>query len=236
MSWVPCYPCPDHHLFRVPLATGCPATQKSLHGLAPFTGLPQSGMRRVLTRCMTTTRDLEQQILNLIESSIEDTRVPDAIAAHADKRAGKPVTKTDADQLEAQLGVPVRIRRQHGMTHVSWAVGAAPNPWREERSILLAHSDTNVRWPSAAELLKKEPAYFGARDERNESRKNLLAEHHQPERIPYINPSHVERAAAAIAKLREAREELLQLMDYGKPLHVVRYPVEKLCLDAARLD
>ena len=51
-----------------------------------------------------STADLERQILALIESSIEDTRVPDAIAAHAEKRAGKPVTKTDAEQLEAQFG------------------------------------------------------------------------------------------------------------------------------------
>ena len=172
--------------------------------------------------------DIERQILALIETSIEDTRVPDAIAAHADKRAGKPVTKTDADQLEAQLGVPVRIRRQYGMTHVAWAVGTGPNPWADERSILLAHSDTNVRWPTGEALRAKEPAYFGARDERNESRKKLLAEHHQDARIPYIKPSHVERAAAAIVKLREAREELLQLIDYGQPLHVIRYPVEKL--------
>ena len=177
---------------------------------------------------MTTTREIAREILTLIASSVEDTRVPDAIAAHADKRAGKPVTKTDADQLEAQLGIPVRIRRQYGMTHVAWAIGTDPNPWADERSILLAHSDAGVRWPAGDDLRKKEPAYFGARDERNESRKKLLAEHHQDERIPYINPSHIERAAAAIIKLREAREELLQLVDYGQPLHVIRYPVEKL--------
>lgn len=176
---------------------------------------------------MTSTRDIEQQILALVESSIEDTCVPDTIAAHADKRAGKPVTKTDAEQLEAQLGVPVRISRRYGMTHVAWATGTGPNPWADERSILLAHSDTNVRWPTGEALRAKEPAYFAARDERNEARRKLLAEHHQHERIPYINPSHVERAAAAIVKLREAREELLQLIDYGQPLHVVRYPVEK---------
>ncbi len=175
-----------------------------------------------------TARDLEQQILTLIESSIEDTRVPDAIAAHADKRAGKPVTKTDAEQLEAQIGVPVRIRRQYGMTHVSWAVGEGTNPWRSERSILLAHSESGVRWPTADELRKKEPAYFGARDERNEARKKLLVEHHQPDRVPHVTSSYVERAAAAIAKLSEAREELLRLIDYGQPLHVIHYPVEKL--------
>lgn len=175
-----------------------------------------------------TTRDVEQQILTFIESSIEDTRVPDAIAAHADKRAGKPVTKADAAQLEAQVGLPMCITRRYGMTQIAWAVGTGGNPWSEERSILLAHADTNVRWPPGDELRKKEPAYFGARDERNEDRKKLLAEHHQHERIPYINPSHVERAAAAIVKLREAREELLKLIDYGQPLHVVRTPVEKL--------
>jgi hypothetical protein len=188
-----------------------------------------------------TPRDFETQILGLIESSIEDTRVPDAIAAHADKRAGKPVTKTDAEQLEAQLGVPVRIRRQYGMTSVAWAIGTGLNPWLDERSILLAHSDSNVRWPTGSDLRKKEPAYFGARDERNAARKKLLGEHHAQEiffaRIaagtttqtgPVDRTSLVTRAAAAVAKIREAQAELAKILDYGEPLHVVHFAVEKL--------
>ena len=178
--------------------------------------------------------DIERQILALIETSIEDTRVPDAIAAHADKRAGKPVTKTDAEQLSAQLGVPVRIRREHGMTHVSWEAGSDPNPWRATRSILLAHADSGVRWPTGDDLRKKEPAYFGARDERNEARRKLLQEHATMrgaiggEAPAHNDASTICRAAAAIVKLREAHEELAKLLDYGQPLHVVRTPVEKL--------
>ena len=186
-----------------------------------------------------TARTIEWQILALIESSIEDTRVPDAIAAHADKRAGKPVTKTDAEQLEAQLDVPVRIRRQHGMTHIAWAVGTGPNTWSDERSILLAHADKGVVWPSSHELRTKEPAYFGARDERNADRKKLLGEHKAQETFfeqrtlmgettSAERTSAITRAAAAVAKLREARAELEKLTDYGQPLYVVRYPVEKL--------
>jgi len=183
---------------------------------------------------MATRHDVEQQILTLIETSIEDTVIPDAIAAHADKRAGKPVTKTDAAQLEAQVGVPVRIRRQHGMTHVGWAAGKGGNPWLDERSVLLAHSDTGVRWPSGDELRKKEPAYFSARDERNLARKQLLQEHATlrgaiGSEIPdHADESTVYRAAQAIVKLREAQEELQKLVDYGQPLHVVRFPIEKL--------
>jgi hypothetical protein len=166
---------------------------------------------------------IEQQILTLLVSSIEDTRVPDAIAAHADKRAGKPVTKTDAEQLSAQLGVPLRIRRQYGMTHVSWGA------YNEERSILLAHSESSVRWPSGAELREKEPAYFGARDERNAAREALTTEYFHPGH--HTNPSVIERAAKAIAKLREAQAELDKLVEYDEPLHVVRYDVEKIAKD-----
>src|SRR5262249_11060091 len=155
----------------------------------------------------TTVHEIESQILALVEGSIEDTRVPDAIAAHADKRAGKPVTKTDAEQLEAQLGVAVRIRRQYGMTHVAWGFG------QDERSSVLAHTDTNVRWPTGAELREKEPAYFGARDDRNESRKQLLAEYFHPGH--HTHPSQIERAAAAVAKIREAQAELEKLLDHG---------------------
>ena len=185
---------------------------------------------------MSVRGSIEQQILSLVESTIEDTRIPDAIAEYASKRADKPVTKTDAEKLQAQLGVPVRIRRQYGMTHVSWAAGEGLNPWSDERSILLAHSETNVRWPSGTALRSKERAYFGARDERNADRKKLLGEYSAQETWMRTNTlasqadrtSVVSRAAAAIAKLREARAELDALLAYGEPLNVVSTGVEKL--------
>jgi hypothetical protein len=155
---------------------------------------------------MTTARDVEQQILTFIESSIEDTRVPDAIAAHADKRAGKPVTKTDAAQLEAQVGLPVCITRRYGMTQVAWAVGKGGNPWSEERTILLAHSDTNVRWPTGDALRTKEPAYFGARDERNESRRALLADHRSQSQS--TRASSITRAAELLSSSSRASRRL----------------------------
>jgi hypothetical protein len=170
-----------------------------------------------------TSRNLEQHLLTLIETSIEDTCVPDAIAAHADKRAGKLVTKTDTEQLEAQLGIRVYLRRQYGMTHIAWAVGNV-----EKHSILLGHSESNVRWPTGDDLRKKEPAYFGARDERNAARKKLLAEHQARELVGQPSTSIVTRASAAIAKIREAQAELAKLVEYGEPLHVVYFAVEKL--------
>lgn len=178
---------------------------------------------------------LEREIVNMIESTIEDTRVPDAIAAHADKRAGKPVTSKDAETLEAQLGIPVRISKRYGMTHVAWAKGEAPNPWRDEGSILISNSDTGVRWPTADELRQKEPAHYSARDERNQKRRQLLQEHVTmrdaigragvPE---IIDQSAIYRAAQAIVQFREAREALRKLFDYDEPLHVVRYNVSRM--------
>lgn len=181
-----------------------------------------------------TAQEIERQIVALIEGSLEDARVPDAIAAHADKRAGKPVTKTDAEQLEAQLGIPVRVTRRYGMTQVAWAVGTGPNPWAEERSVTLAHADTNVRWPTGDELRKKQPAYFDARDERNAARKRLLQEHATMrsaiggETPDTDDESTIYRAARAIIKLREAREELEKLIEYDAPLYVARFDIEKL--------
>lgn len=175
-----------------------------------------------------TEHEIKRQILDMIEASMEDTQVPDAIAAYADQRAGKLVTKADASHLEAQLGVPVRIRRQYGMTHVAWTPGRWPLPKSDERFMILAHSETHVYWPSGSELRAKEPAYFAARDMRNQARRELLDAHHQIERIPAINPSHIERAAAAIVKLHQAQEELQGLLDYGKPLSVVSSALEKL--------
>jgi hypothetical protein len=176
---------------------------------------------------------LEREIMNLLETGIEDTRIPDAIAAHADKRVGKPVTVKDAEQLEAQLGVPVRISKRYGMTQVCWAIGTGQNPWLDERTLLIAHGDTSIRWNN--ELREKNPAYFSARDERNARRRELLSEHRTlrsaiGDDAPEISyKSYVVRAAAAIVKLREAREALAQLVDHGKPMHVIRFELlEKL--------
>jgi hypothetical protein len=129
-----------------------------------------------------TTRDIEERIVSIIESSMEATRIPDAIAAYADKRTGKSVTKADAVQLATQLGVPVRILRQYGMTHVSWITHEG-SP-RDEHAILLAHSETNVHWPSGHELREEAPAYFAARDARNATRETLLSAHRQIDRHP----------------------------------------------------
>ena len=155
-------------------------------------------------------RLLEQQILAIIEFSIEDSRVPDAIAVHADRRVGKRVTKTDARQLETQLGIPVRVLRQHGMTRIAWAKGKEPNPWLDKRSILIAHSATGARWPNGAELRKQEPAYFAARDDRNEKRRALLATHAAQEKR---TTDVVTRAAEAITTLCEACAELDKLIE-----------------------
>jgi len=44
----------------------------------------------------------------------------------------------------------------------------------------------------------------------------------------HIDLSAISRAAAAVAKLREAQDEILKLMDDGQPLQVVRFAVEAL--------
>lgn len=62
--------------------------------------------RHVYIEGPMTLSDITAQLLAVLESSMEDTRIPDAIAEYASKRAGKPVTKTDAIQLEAALRRP----------------------------------------------------------------------------------------------------------------------------------
>jgi hypothetical protein len=176
----------------------------------------------------STQLQLEREITNLIETGIEDMRVPDAIAAHADKRAGKPVTVKDAEQLEAQLGIPVRISKRYGMTQVAWALGTGQNPWLDERTLLIAHGDTGIRWPHAVNLRLKNPAYFEARDARNAQRRELLAEQHKMDRIPVCNPSYVEQAADAIVMYQRARETLKKLIDFGAPLHVISSEIRTL--------
>lgn len=182
-----------------------------------------------------TQGEIEREIVNILESSMEDTAIPAAIAAHADKRAGKPVTVKDAKVLEELLGVPVRISKRYGMTHVAWTLSKEPNPWRDEKSIVIANADTNIVWPKAEELEKKQPAYYSAARERNTKRCELLAEHKTMRdaigvgTVPAIaEQSLIYRAASAIRELREAHETLRKLFDYGEPLHVARYAMSQI--------
>lgn len=175
---------------------------------------------------------LEREIVAILEAGIEDMRIPDAIAAYADKRASKPVTVKDAAALEAQLGVPVRITKRYGMTQVAWALGTGQNPWLDERTLLIAHGDTGIRWSN--ELREKNPAYFEARDVRNAQRRKLLLEHHGLRGaigtdVPEItDESVVYRAARAIIAMRAAQAELAKLTEFGEPLNVANVDVEKL--------
>lgn len=182
-----------------------------------------------------TQSEIEREIVNILESSMEDTAIPAAIAAHADKRAGKPVTIKDAKALEEQIGVPVRISKRYGMTHVAWALGKTPNPWLEERSIVISNADTSVVWPTAEQLEQKQPAYYSAARERNVKRRALLAEHKTmrdalgPGVVPEIaDQSLIYRTALTVRQLREAHETLRKLIDWGEPMHVAKYDIEKL--------
>jgi hypothetical protein len=187
-----------------------------------------------MTKLTKSQSQIEREIMTLLEAGLEDTRIPDAIAVYADKRASKPVTIKDAAALEAQLGVPVRISKRYGMTQVCWAMGTGQNPWLDERTLLIAHGDTGILWPHAVNLRLKNPAYFDARDERNARRRELLSDHRTlrsaiGDEVPELaDESYVVRAAAAIVKMREAREALTKLIDHGKPMHVLRFEIEKL--------
>lgn len=182
---------------------------------------------------MTKTRNktLLETILGFLESDIEDTRVRDAVAAYAEKRAGKPITKTDAEQLSKQLGgLPMRIHKIAGMTSMEWATGASPNPWSSTTSILLAYESQNGnKWPTVDELKQKlAVAWYDALDKRNEARRDAIANHRLESHGPVPWTSWVSRAALAVFKIQEAQRELEELIDYDKPLYEIRFDVEKL--------
>lgn len=179
-----------------------------------------------------TQGEIERTIVNLLEAGMEETDIPDAIAAYADKRVGKPVTVKDAEALERQLGVHVRISKRFGMTSVAWT----RTTWNaEDGSILISHDDTNVRWPDSATIQQKGVAHFAAAKERNTKRRALLAEHKTmrdalgPGVVPSISDqSIIYRTALAVRQLREAHETLQKLIDWGELMHVAKYDIEKL--------
>lgn len=172
---------------------------------------------------MTTANDIERQIRDRLASEFETDPMPEMIAAIARTRAGKPVTKRDADALMGQKPIRhVRIARRLGWTEIEWCSYHKPEgyehevpDWHNAKTMIIAWTERNAVWPTEAELRAKHACYFSAKDERNAERDALLKPRKSGENDP------IARAARAIAKIREARAELAAVSDYPSQLHYI---------------
>lgn len=88
---------------------------------------------------------------------------------------GKKINKRHVRKLKELTGHNVGLDKQCGMTTIYWG-NYKVTQGREGGELLLAHSDKNVV-VDVDFILKKNPAYFSAKDERNAQRRDLLENH-----------------------------------------------------------
>jgi hypothetical protein len=138
-------------------------------------------------------------IQEIIESRIESNEPQDTILAYLKENDGKKLTVRDAKKLSELTGQEIHIDKRFDMTHIEWGT------YQQRRvtggsSLLVAYSEKNVvidaNW-----IEEKNPAYFSAKDERNEKRQEMLA---QPEKMAELQIKIGEYKAA-----KEAMEDLL---------------------------
>lgn len=162
----------------------------------------------------TTPSALLRQIRDAISGDIEDTTVTDAIAAYADQRAGKLVTRADLPKLQAMVGGDIRVIliKQHGTTKMEWR---RPGDRDWSYGVTLARRETGVRWPSRAELTLQNASLYHAKS-RNSAREAALA-----------SETTLATAARLMGALIAAREAYADFSSHDDQ-DAIRWPLDRV--------
>ena len=192
---------------------------------------------------MTSNLSTLAKLRAYLTNGMELDPVPNAIAARAAERAGKPITKRDADALEAQFpGMHFSLKVDKFDCSIEWycapVIGDpegkkaqerwphSPKSYQSAGTIYLKAATqtwtgeklTGTRWPTAEALKTKNARYFAAKDARNANRRaSLLQGSAESQHLENV-ANHVDAALAQQAKLVRVREnagDLLSEADYA---------------------
>jgi len=124
-----------------------------------------------------------KDIHDVLQSNLEDLSTPMTIIDVLRPHNGKRLTKRHAEAISATLGGRrVYIRKQYGMTSIEfggYGIQADPD---NGGSLLLTHTETNVVI-DCDDIIKRNPAYFSAAQERNEQRWALMEDEQRLRRV-----------------------------------------------------
>lgn len=153
---------------------------------------------------------------DLLRAGMESPEPAATIARMIGERAGKPLTERDAQRLREATGDDrLRLSKQYGMTQIHWG-GYGQSGGDSGGCIVLSHATVSVLCPTEAEIIDRNPAYFGAAVERN------------AQRAAAIDSRAPEQAAELVGILRDAWAELQALTAYGAPLSVLSCDLDRL--------
>lgn len=119
-----------------------------------------------------------EQIRNLIASKIEDNRIPVIIAEVLKKHDGKKITKRHIDEIEGEISKQlgentlhyIYLSKTYGTTKITWKTRVRSKDYDQ---LYIADTDKNVVIDIDS-IIKKNGAWYGALEKRNERRNQLL--------------------------------------------------------------
>lgn len=145
-----------------------------------------------------------QELRSLIENKIEDEQIPATMLKWAEENQGKQLRSNNVPD-------GMIVRRQHGMTQImnkDWWKDGTPHS-----SYLIDHNETGVLVPTPEQLKGKNPANYAGLEERNASRRNLLAD---PDKVEKLNQS-ISGCLLAVKVYRAAFANLEKVAGYPNP-------------------
>lgn len=152
---------------------------------------------------MKTTREI-------VQGSMEDGTTPEAILTFLRCQEGKLVGKVLLDKLKEHLGrQDLYLKKDYGMCHLEWGNRYDRTSKEPYGSLLLAHKEVDIRVDSSF-VEERNPAYFAGLRERNRQRQELL-----------MDDDALKEMDLLLQIYQDAKKRLNDLMEYGKPFHVV---------------
>lgn len=167
-----------------------------------------------MTANQTTTATI-RALLSDMEPAEPQTAIVAYLAAHE----GQKLTKRDETKMQDTVDSSIRFRNfDSGMPTIEWG-GYSAHGGNQGGCLFLMSAEgvTDRRVSCAVATVLNNPSRFSAREERNAQRRAALRD----------NTSAID-AANAIDAINKAHAVLDALCEYGEPLNVIRYKLDKL--------
>jgi hypothetical protein len=164
----------------------------------------------------------KESVSKLLASRWEDQDTPDKVLTALHCYEGKNITTRILDKLPGGKD-KWRLRRQYGMTHLV-TLDYLRSEGNQGISLLLAHTETSFPF-DAADMVKRNPAYFDAAKDRNRRRMEARNDAAALDKMAFA----LNQVEDALAALTQAKDNLEALTEYHSVFAPDKYEFERIC-------
>jgi|TARA_Y100000034_G_C6903283_1_gene418425 hypothetical protein len=157
-------------------------------------------------------------IASLIRGNIEPNVIQTQIIETLERHNQKPLTKRHIDELKEKVDDSIYLSKRAGMTNIEWG-GYNTSGGNQGGSLLISHQTKNVK-VDTVDIVERNPAYFSALRERNQKRRETLANESKTLAIA--------RLEGSVRAFVTARQQIKEALEFGGPFCPDRHAIQKM--------